>query len=88
MRVFPFFSKDFRGSAKRKALVFFGVSLFFFAKKSKGWRVRVDTDTIADAISADAISADAISADAISETPSACCWARGAGSKRTSEESL
>ena len=28
--VFPFFSKDFRGSAKRKTLAFFGVSLAFF----------------------------------------------------------
>ena len=34
--VFPFFSKDFRGSAKRKTLAFLGVSL-------KGWRVRVNT---------------------------------------------
>ena len=32
---FPFFSKDFRGSAKRKTLAFFGVSPAFF-KKSKG----------------------------------------------------
>ena len=40
--VFPFFSKDFRGSAKRRALAFFGVSLAFFSKKQglegQGWR--------------------------------------------------
>ena len=36
------FSKDFRGSAKRKTLVFcfFGLSLFY-SKKNKGWRVRI-----------------------------------------------
>ena len=38
--VFPSLSKDFRGSAKRKTLVFFGVSPFFFSKKNKGCRVR------------------------------------------------
>ena len=37
---FSFLSKDFRGSAKRKTLAFFGISLVFF-QKSKGWRVRV-----------------------------------------------
>ena len=30
---FPSFSKDFRGSAKRKTLDFFGVSLAFFQKR-------------------------------------------------------
>ena len=34
--LFPFFSRDFKGSAKRKTLAFFGVSLV----KSKGWRAR------------------------------------------------
>ena len=43
MCVFPFFAQEFRGSAKRKTLAFFRVSLaFFFCKNSKGWRVRVD----------------------------------------------
>ena len=37
---FPFFSKDFRDSAKRKTLAFLGVSLASF-RQSKGWRVRV-----------------------------------------------
>ena len=37
--VFPFFSKNFRDSAKRKTLAFFGVSLAVF-RKSKGWRIR------------------------------------------------
>ena len=37
--VFPFFSKDFRGSAKRKTLAFFGGFPCFF-QESKGWRVR------------------------------------------------
>ena len=32
----PFFSKDFRGSAKRKTLVFFGVSLFSSKKRVGG----------------------------------------------------
>ena len=35
-----FFSKDVRGSAKRKTLTFFGVSLAVFFQQSKGWRVR------------------------------------------------
>ena len=34
--VFPFFSKDLRGSAKRKTLAFFGVSHAFFSKKKEG----------------------------------------------------
>ena len=38
--IFPSFSKDFRVSAKRKTLAFFGKSPCFF-QKSKGWRVRV-----------------------------------------------
>ena len=33
--VFPFFSKDFRGSAKRKTLACFGVSLAFFSPKKR-----------------------------------------------------
>ena len=37
--VFPPSSKDFRGSAKRKTLAFFGGFPCFF-QKSKGWRVR------------------------------------------------
>ena len=37
--VFPFFSKDLRGSAKRKPLLFSAPTLAF-SKKSKGWRVR------------------------------------------------
>ena len=37
---FPSFSKDFRGSAKRKTLAFLGENPCFF-QKSKGWRVRV-----------------------------------------------
>ena len=39
--VFPSFSKDFRGSAKRETLAFFGEKPLLFRKKSKGWRVRV-----------------------------------------------
>ena len=39
--VFPLFSKDFRGSAKRKTLAFLGKNPCFF-QKSKDWRVRVD----------------------------------------------
>ena len=35
--VFPFFSKDFRGSATRETLVFFGVSLAFFQKSKGPW---------------------------------------------------
>ena len=43
--VLPLFSKDFRGSAKRKTLAFFrGFPLLFF-QKSKGWRVRVSVKT-------------------------------------------
>ena len=38
---FPSFFVDFRGSAKRKTLVFFRVSLF---QKTKGWRVRVSRE--------------------------------------------
>ena len=40
--VFPLFSKDFRGSAKRKTLAFLGKSpcFFFIFQKSKDWRVR------------------------------------------------
>ena len=38
--VFPFFSKDFRGSAKRKTLVFFGVSLAFFSSCVLGFFAR------------------------------------------------
>ena len=34
--VFPSLSKDFRGSAKRKTLVFFGISLAFFQKARVG----------------------------------------------------
>ena len=41
MCVFPLFSKDFRGSAKRKTLAFFGENPCFF-QKSKDWRVRGD----------------------------------------------
>ena len=41
-----FLSKDFRGSAKRKALAFFRASLALFKKKSKGWRVRVEIAAI------------------------------------------
>ena len=37
--VFPLFSKDFRGSAKRKTLAFLGENPCFF-QKSKDWRVR------------------------------------------------
>ena len=37
--LFSFLFQGFRGSAKRKTLAFFGVSLAFF-QKSKGWRVR------------------------------------------------
>ena len=37
---FPLFSKDFRGSAKRKTLAFLGKSPCFF-QKNKDWRVRV-----------------------------------------------
>ena len=33
---FPFFSKDFRGSAKRKTLAFFGFPLLFFKKARVG----------------------------------------------------
>ena len=33
---FPFFSKDFRGSAKRQTLAFFGVSLAVFFPKKQG----------------------------------------------------
>ena len=33
--VFPFFSKEFRGSAKRETLAFFGVSLAFYSKRRK-----------------------------------------------------
>ena len=40
VRVFPFFSKDFRGSAKRKPVFFWWVFLAVFTE-SKGWRVRV-----------------------------------------------
>ena len=35
-----FFSRDFRGSAGREILAFFGASLLF-CQKSKDWRVRV-----------------------------------------------
>ena len=39
---FPFFSKDFRDSTKRKKhLSFSGFPCLFFPPKSKGWRVRV-----------------------------------------------
>ena len=38
--VFPSFSKDFMGSAKRKTLAFLGKNPCFF-QKSKVWRVRV-----------------------------------------------
>ena len=34
--VFTFFSRDFRGSAKRRTLAFFGVSLVFFPRKKQG----------------------------------------------------
>ena len=34
--VFHFFSKDFKGSAKRKTLAFFGVSLAFSKKARVG----------------------------------------------------
>ena len=40
--VFPLFSKDFRGSAKRKTLAFLGKNPCFF-QKSKDWRVRATT---------------------------------------------
>ena len=41
--VFALFSKDFKGSAERKILVFFAGSLLFEQKKSKDWRVRLHT---------------------------------------------
>ena len=41
--VFPSFSKDFRGSAKRETLAFLGKNPCFF-QKSKGWRVREDKE--------------------------------------------
>ena len=40
VRFFPFLSKDFRGSAKRKTPFFFGFPCFFSPKKREGWRVR------------------------------------------------
>ena len=39
--VFPFFSKDFKGSAERKILAFFGGSSLFLPKKAGDWSVRV-----------------------------------------------
>ena len=42
---FPF-SKDFRGSAKRRTLAFFRVSLAVFQKR-KGWRVRAERTEVA-----------------------------------------
>ena len=40
LRVFPFFPKDFKGSAEGELLAFVGGSLLF-CLKSKDWRVRV-----------------------------------------------
>ena len=45
--VFPFFSRDFKGSAEREILVFFGASLLFAKKKARigGSGQRCEPDT-------------------------------------------
>ena len=50
--VFPSFSKDFRGSAKRKTLACLGKNPCFF-QKSKVWRVRVQNPQLGCQISRD-----------------------------------
>ena len=43
LRVFPSFSKEFRGSPKRKTLAFFGVSLALLGLKGQGVQIRAPT---------------------------------------------